>query len=89
MIRFKLLLLAIVILLLSCEKGNSLDSGFSKETKEEIVQITPEKPVRIELRKTMKGYTWVLRGEDVEKIIEADKALRRYMEEAKTKTKTK
>ncbi len=75
----------VVVLLLSCDKGSYMDSGFSEETKEEIVQITPEKPVRVELRKTRKGYTWVLKGENVEKIIEADRALRRYMEETETK----
>jgi|Deesub1362B_J571_1020462.scaffolds.fasta_scaffold00289_28 hypothetical protein len=85
MIRFKLLLLTVVFLILSCDRGNYIDSGFREETKEEIVQITPEKPVRVELRKTTKGYTWVLRGEDVKKVIETDRALRRYMEETRTK----
>lgn len=51
---------------------------FQKDSR--IAEIRPAKPVRIELKRDGKGaYTWELSGSDVNEIIKADVALRKYM----------
>ncbi|NOZ24601.1 MAG: hypothetical protein GXO94_00690 [Nitrospirae bacterium] len=79
-----LLLCAFIVLPFSgCgQKEPEADSPFGKTVNTEIVQLTPRKPVRIVLKRTSKGvYTWELRGDDLEGIIDADKRLRRYVYE--------
>jgi len=71
----------LILLLAGCtQKSSEAGSPFEKTVNPEIVQLTPRKPVRIVLKRTAKGlYTWELRGDDVEGIIDADKRLRRYV----------
>ncbi len=43
----------------------------------ELVEIKPQKPVKIKLRRNATGsYSWELSGDDADKIIQADKKLR-------------
>lgn len=60
----------------------SFSESFAEEFQKDarIAEIRPAKPVRIELKRDVKGaYTWELSGSDVQEIIKADVALRRYM----------
>ncbi len=72
-------ILAVIFILLGCSSSTE-GPQFRESTDRGIIQVSPERPVRIELRKTTKGYTWTLRGEDIEKVIEADRQLRKYMD---------
>ena len=46
-------------------------------TNPEIKQTEPKKPVKIKLRRTATGkYSWDLRGDDVDEILEIDNRLR-------------
>ena len=61
-------------------RSNDQTDTFKKSEKEDIVQIIPKRPVRIELRRNSKGkYSWTLRGEDTEEIIRVDSRLRNYI----------
>ncbi|NOY40151.1 MAG: hypothetical protein GXO95_08000 [Nitrospirae bacterium] len=81
--RFLLLYIVLVLFLSGCSRNSSeTGSPFTKTSNPEIIQLTPKKPVRIVLKRTSKGdYTWELRGDDSEKIINTDKRLRRYLSE--------
>lgn len=82
---FNFLLFCIVLILFfpGCSQNSSdSKSPFTKTSNPEIIQLTPKKPVRIVLKRTSRGdYTWELRGDDAEDIINADKRLRRYLAE--------
>ncbi|HEB76431.1 MAG TPA: hypothetical protein ENJ04_08790 [Nitrospirae bacterium] len=74
---------AVVLLLLlaGCnQRGAETERPFEEGVRPEIVSLTPKKPVKIVLKRTSKGlYSWELRGDDVEGIIDADRRLRRYL----------
>ncbi len=82
--RICLLMIVLLLLMVGCGyKGSSGDDETFKEDREnKILQVIPEKPVRIELRRNSKGaYSWSIRGEKADKIISADKKLRAYIKE--------
>ncbi len=64
-------------------------SIFSSERKQEtfktskepgIMQVRPNKPVKIKLRRSAKGeYSWELSGDSVDEIVKADRRLRRLL----------
>jgi predicted secreted protein len=78
-----------VITLFLFQFGCSQNQSGSKETftqskDQEIIQITPRKPTRIQLKRTSTGkYSWDLKGEDVEEMMKIDKKLKGYMSEEK------
>ncbi len=79
MYRVFLTVLILILWLYGCAEldGSDQKEVFKQESKEEVLQIIPKKPVRIELRRTAKGkYSWTLKGEDVEEIIKIDSRLR-------------
>jgi hypothetical protein len=46
-----------------------------------VLAADADRPVRVKLKRTATGsYTWELDGDDVAKVVEADRALRRYMD---------
>ncbi len=90
MYRVLLIVLILIFWLYGCAEldGSEQKEVFKQERKEEVLQIIPKKPVRIELRRTAKGkYSWTLRGEDVEEIIKIDGRLRSVIAEKENKTK--
>ncbi len=81
--RFLLFFIVLILFFPGCSQ-NSPDSKspFTKTVNPGIIQLTPKKPVRIVLKRTSRGdYTWELRGDDSEDIINADKRLRKYLSE--------
>ncbi len=81
MYRLTLFLVA-VSFILGCSSGNETKEVFKKTEKPEMIQLAPGKPTRILLKRTSKGaYSWELRGDNLDEIIEIDKRLRGYARE--------
>jgi hypothetical protein len=56
------------------------DSGFQFKKLNELQRIQPKKPVRIKLKRTVKGeYSWNLSGDDAEEILKVDRELRKVL----------
>lgn len=72
-----------LLMLSGCSQGSSVDKEtFTQSAKPEIIQLSPKKPVRIELKRSAKSeYSWEVKGDDVEDIIKADSRLKEYMGE--------
>lgn len=63
--------------------GTAKDEGSAFKSVQEISEISPEKPVKIKLKRNGDGeYSWELSGDDVEQIVETDKRLLKYSKEA-------
>ncbi len=59
----------------SNSEGNRQESVFKRIP--EVVAITPERPVKIKLKRNAGGkYSWDVSGDDTERVIEADRRLR-------------
>ncbi len=59
-------------------QGNQGEPYFRQAT--EIREIRPQKPVKIKLKRNIKGsYSWELSGDNPDKIIEADRKLRKCL----------
>jgi len=68
--------------LISCNGSGKAQDRLQYRTIPEIEKIRPERPVRIKLKRSTKGnYSWELNGDDVDKIIEIDKKLRKSIGE--------
>ncbi len=76
-----LLLLFLLLLPSACVQSSpEREASFSGRREREIVQLLPPKPTRIVLKRTSKGkYSWELRGEDPDEMIEVDRKLRQYL----------
>jgi hypothetical protein len=81
--RFLLFYIVLILLFPGCIQSSSEpERPFTKAANPGVIQLTPKKPVRIVLKRTSRGdYTWELRGDDAENIINTDKRLRRYLSE--------
>ncbi len=76
------LLIVLFMVMAGCGYSKDSKSSFKEQQDDRIIQLIPEKPVRIEFKRNTKGaYSWSLRGEDADKIIAADKKLRAYVKE--------
>ena len=75
------LLLSVAIALIAPATGAMAeDKGFRLSSNQEVSEVVPEVPVRIKLKKLADGtYTWEISGTDVQSIIDADSALRKYI----------
>jgi len=76
-------LVPLVVLYLLSAAGCSVDDGargFEVSRDERLAQVKPEKPVRIQLKRNAKGvYSWEIRGDNVDRILEADRKLRQSL----------
>lgn len=55
--------------------------GYRFGSNSELRYMRPEKPVKIKLKRGENGtYTWELTGDNARKIIDADRKLRKYLE---------
>jgi hypothetical protein len=76
---------AVLILLMlfagfSCAKDHSGEAELKISRDEDLAKIRPEKPVRIQLKRKENGtYSWEITGDDVEKIIAADRKLEKSL----------
>ena len=65
----------VVLLALPAWAGDSGDFRFGVNP--DVRNVRGEKPVKIKLKRTVKGtYIWEITGDDARKIIEADRKLR-------------
>lgn len=69
---------SVLFVALSCNGDADVDKGFQLKQDKTLSRIRPEKPVNIKLKRNFTGgYSWEIKGDNVEKIIEADKRLRK------------
>jgi len=62
---------------MSCNNGSGTDKEFLITKDDSLSSIKPGKSVRIQLKRNTKGkYSWDIKGDDVEQIIEADRKLK-------------
>ena len=79
-----------VVVALSCVEARAGEDneGFRLSVNREVSEVMPESPVKVKLKKLADGsYTWEISGVDVQRIIEADAALRKYIKENGLKKK--
>ena len=74
------LLIAFIILIpvYACTetKGGSQEASFKQQP--EVMEIRPEPPVKIKLKRGTSGeYSWELGGDDADKVLEADRKLKK------------
>ncbi|UCG77917.1 MAG: hypothetical protein JSV21_10145 [Nitrospirota bacterium] len=72
----RIVVIIITAALFSCEV-NDRSSNSTVISKDPVLSgIRPDKPVKVQLKRNYKGeYSWDIKGDDVSKIIEADKEL--------------
>ncbi len=82
--RFKLIIMLFSLLLIFASPAHSSNtdkkqpSQFSKNP--QIQQIKPKKPVQIKLHRNAKGeYSWDIRGDNVDEVVQADSRLRKLL----------
>lgn len=62
---------------ISCNNGSGTDKEFRITKDDSLSSIKPGKSVRIQLKRNTKGkYSWDIKGDDVEQIIETDRKLK-------------
>ncbi|MBI4842870.1 MAG: hypothetical protein HY809_00895 [Nitrospirae bacterium] len=82
---FVYLLLMLALTAFACSGQGRTENAEEKsfKTLQEIEEVKPEKPVKIKLKRSADGeYSWELNGEDIDKVMEADKRLILYEKEA-------
>jgi hypothetical protein len=83
MFRLKLLLFLSAMLFLifsGCANDSTGESGAVFKQIPELKEIKPEKPVKIKLKRSTKGaYSWDLNGDSADKVLQADKKLRKAL----------
>ncbi len=79
-----ILLCALAVLLcVACRNEPELKKGMVVKENKALSQIKPEKPVKIQLkRKAKDSYVWDIKGDNVDKVIEADRKLRDALEKS-------
>lgn len=76
-----LLLLFLSYALYACNQseGNPQKTEFRQVP--EIAEIKPQKPVKVKLKRSVKGgYSWEVSGDDTEKVIRANKKLKEVLD---------
>ncbi len=69
-------------------RAGEKNEGFRLSQNREVSEVMPKAPVRVKLKKLADGtYTWEISGVNVQRIIEADAALRKYIKENGLKMK--
>ena len=74
------LFIAVIILLPvhACTKNSEDSRKASFEQQADIMEIRPQSPVKIKMKRNASGeYSWELSGNDADKILEADRKLKK------------
>jgi predicted secreted protein len=81
----RLCIIACCVIVLSVSCNNTTGSKELELKKDDTLsQVKPEKPVMIKLKRKDNGkYSWEIKGDDAEKIMEADEKLRNYTTNSK------
>lgn len=78
MIRHAVIFSMAFLFFCSCTNDPPENREIQIKQDKELMEIKPKKPVKVELKRKENGaYTWDITGEDVDKIIEADRKLRK------------
>ncbi|MEN8262370.1 MAG: hypothetical protein ABFR82_02805 [Nitrospirota bacterium] len=79
---YSLLLLFLIFNVQACTNSESNQEKTVFKKKPEIQIIKPQKPVHIKLKRNGSGsYSWELKGDDPDEMIEVDGKLRKSLEE--------
>jgi hypothetical protein len=79
-VKLPLLLVVFLTWLPVSAARSAQDGGFQFKKISELQRIQPKKPVRIKLKRTVKGeYSWELAGDDADEILKADRQLRKVL----------
>ncbi len=63
-------------------KASDDNNNYRLSTNREVSKVMPEVPVKVKLKKLADGkYTWEISGTNVQGIIDADSALRKYIKQ--------
>jgi hypothetical protein len=86
MLRLKSILFLFLLLFFSVLHGCSNSGNGESKTVfrqiPELEQIKPERNVKIKLKRSVNGdYTWVLKGDNLEKVVQVDRQLRESLRE--------
>jgi hypothetical protein len=69
--------LPMLLLMYACTNGESNQQTTVFKKQPELQMIRPQKPVNIKLKRNASGsYSWELKGDDPDKIIEVDSRLK-------------
>ena len=64
------------------------EGGFRLSSNKAVSEITPKPPVKVKLKKLADGSdTWEITGTNVQNILDADSALRKYIKENSLKAR--
>ena len=81
--RFICVLFAVIILIpvYACTENGEGKKGASVKDQSGIMEIKPQRPVKIKVKRSTAGkYSWELNGDDVDKVMEADRKLKEGLE---------
>ncbi len=79
---YSILLLFLLFAVQACANSESNQEKTVFKKKPEIQFIKPQRPVQIKLKRNGSGsYSWELKGDDPEKVIEVNEKLRGSLEE--------
>lgn len=63
-----------------CPADGAEKEGFQFRRDQELQQVRPKRPVKIKLKRTVKGeYSWELSGDDADEILKTDAKLRQQL----------
>ncbi len=80
---YSLLLMFLLLPVQACTSGESNQEKTVFKNRPEVQIIKPHKPVQIKLKRNGSGsYSWELKGDNPEKVIEVDSKLRGSLEKA-------
>jgi hypothetical protein len=79
--RFSLVIIFCFTMCFFVQTANTAEkNSFQFKKQPELQQVKPKKPVKIKLRRSVKGeYIWELTGDDAEEIVRTDKNLRKML----------
>ncbi len=84
----RILIIILLLHLLGCSVDSSekgvRDNEFRVEKSPVIEKVTPEKPVKIKVKRDVQGrYSWELSGDNVEEILKIDRRLKKALDTPK------
>jgi hypothetical protein len=73
--------LPMLLLMYACTNGESNQQTTVFKKQPELQMIRPQKPVNIKLKRNASGsYSWEVKGNDADKVLEADEKLRKSLD---------
>jgi hypothetical protein len=78
---FALMVMTLSLLLYACNQSEGKPQNTEFRQVPEIVEIKPQKPVKVKLKRSVNGsYSWEVSGDDTDKVIQANAKLKEALE---------